>query len=311
MKLLVRLLRGRAGIAALAAGACLFAALVTLQWNAGLGGIVDAVSAGGSLDGRTLMGAAGVMLLMGLMQYAKAALSAMACERMAHDLRMGYARHFLSLPMERAEAMNAGEALSALQNEMEGITGALNGSLFPMLDNAEVFLATFAYLLAVHPALTLATLLPALPLVIYAAWSSRIIGSATSRAQQAKAEMNRGVDALLTLFPVLRLYGAMELVLGGYKGAVDTWQAQATQVERSKARLMSISAALSCLPILMLMTVGGGMVMRGGMTVGRLYVFLNLMGGMTGVLMNAPGHVAAFRQFAANMERVQDRVEEG
>jgi hypothetical protein len=48
--------------------------------------------------------------------------------------------------------------------------------------------------------------------------------------------------------------------------------------------------------------------MDGDLTIGTLYVFLNLSGSLSGVMMNMPGYIAAFRQFSANVRRLSPHV---
>jgi ABC-type bacteriocin/lantibiotic exporter with double-glycine peptidase domain len=120
--------------------------------------------------------------------------------------------------------------------------------------------------------------------------------------------MNRHADTLLTLFPVIRLYDAARLTLGSYSQAVRAWESQTSRMERTKARLMSLSGLLSSIPLLLLFLIGGTMAVGGTLTVGTLYIFLNLSGNVSGALMNMPGFITAFRQFAANLKRLEGKL---
>jgi ABC-type bacteriocin/lantibiotic exporter with double-glycine peptidase domain len=113
---------------------------------------------------------------------------------------------------------------------------------------------------------------------------------------------------MLTLFPIIRLYDAARLTIDGYTGAVKTWESHNIRLERTRARLLSLSAVLSQIPLLFLFLVGGHMAIGGVLSVGTLYVFLNLSGNVSGVMMNMPGHIAAFRQFLANINRLSPHV---
>jgi ABC-type multidrug transport system fused ATPase/permease subunit len=147
--------------------------------------------------------------------------------------------------------------------------------------------------------------------MLYVVWSSKIIGLATEQSQQAKGEMNQYADTLLTLFPIIRLYSATHMTLNGYINAIATWENHTIRLERKKAWLMSLSAILSSIPLLLLFLVGGHMTMNGILTVGTLYIFLNLSGNVSGVMMNMPGYITAFRQFSANMKRLSPHISHG
>jgi ABC-type bacteriocin/lantibiotic exporter with double-glycine peptidase domain len=120
--------------------------------------------------------------------------------------------------------------------------------------------------------------------------------------------MNKYADTLLSLFPIIRLYDAARMTGNGYADAVKTWETHTVRAERTRAKLMSLSALLSRIPLVLLFLIGGTMAISGRMTVGTLYIFLNLSGSVSGVLMNMPGHIAAFRQFSANMKRLSPQV---
>jgi len=283
-------------------------AAVTLLWNAQLSGIIDKLSAGRPLPGATVAAAIAAMLALCAANCASTYMTGYACEYMTHDLRLGYARRFTALSVAEIEELNAGEQLSKLQNEIAGVSDYIGGSLFQLVGDAVRFVSTFTWLLFVNPALTLASNLPAFLILAYVFWSSGIIGAATRRSLQARGQMNRHADTLLTLFPVVRLYGATRLALEGYRGAVAEWERHTIRSERTAARLMSLSGLLSSVPLYVLFFVGGHMIVDGALTVGTLYVFINLSGNVSGVLMNMPRHIASFRQFAAGMRQLEDKI---
>lgn len=281
---------------------------VSLWWNTQLGGIIDTVSTGRSPSGEIIILAFVTMLVMGATNYAGGYISGYTCESMAHDLRVGYARYFISLPVAEAEKLNAGEQLSKLQNEIIGVSNYLNSNLFQLIGDAVRFLTTFIWLMFISPMLTLAANAPAFLIVIYVFWASKIIGLATERSQQAQGQMNQYADTLLTLFPIIRLYDAARMALGGYMGAIASWEKHTIRSEYTAARLMSLSGVLSSIPLLFLFLVGGSMAINGALGIGTLYIFLNLSGNVSGVLMNMPRHIASFRQFSANMKRLEGKI---
>jgi ABC-type multidrug transport system fused ATPase/permease subunit len=302
------MLRKRKALSILAVVSSGLTAAVTFVWNIQLSEIINTVSAGYSPPSRAVLSALLTMLAMGVTNYAKAYIGGFACESMTHDLRVGYARRLSSLPFSEIEMLNAGERLSQLQNEIGGVSAYLNSNLFQLFDDCVRFLTTFMWLLFINPTLTLASNLPAFVIVAYVFWSSKTIGKAVVLSQQAKAEMNRFADTLLALFPVIRLYDASHMVLTGYETAAEQWEAQTILSERLRARLMSISALLTKIPLMLLFLVGGHLAINRALTVGTLYIFLNLSGNVSGVLMNMPGYIASFRQFSANMKRLEGKI---
>jgi ABC-type multidrug transport system fused ATPase/permease subunit len=308
MALLVKLIRKRVMLVVISVCAGVSSIAVALWWNAQLSAIINMVSAGIAPPAAAVQVSIFTMLAMCAAGYLKSYLSGCACEYMAHELRMGYARHFAALPVMDAENLNAGEQLSKLQNEIAGVSAYLNANLFQLFDDGVRFFITFTWLLFISPALTLAANLPALLILAYVLWASKAIGAATLLSQQAKGRMNAFADTLLTLFPVIRLYDASRLAIDGYESAVKIWEGHTIKAERIRARLMSLSAVLSKMPLLFLILTGGHMAINSLISVGTLYIFLNLSENVSGVLMNMPGYIGAFRQFAANMKRLEGKV---
>jgi len=283
-------------------------AAVSLWWNFQLSGIINLISVGISPSQEMILWTLVIMLVMGTTNYLKGYIAGYTCEGITHDLRMGYARHFTSLPVADIEELNAGEQLSKLQNEIVGVSGYLNNNLFQLFDDAVRFFSTFIWLLFISPTLTLTSNLPVFFIIIYVIWSSKIIGLATEQSQKAKGQMNQYTDTLLSLFPIIRLYSATRLTLNGYLNQIDIWKNRTIILERKKAWLMSLSAIMSSIPLLVLFLVGGQMAINGILTIGTLYIFLNLSGNVSGVMMNMPRYITDFRQFSANIKRLSPNI---
>jgi len=281
---------------------------VSLWWNYQLSHIINKVSIGITPTREMVLLALITMFTMGVINYVKGYAAGYTCEIMIHDLRMGYARYFSSLPFIKIEKLNTGEQLSKLQNEITGVSGYFKNNLFQLVDDTVRFFSTFIWLLIISPTLTLTSNLPVIIIVIYAFFSSKVISLAVDQSQAAKGEMNQYIDTLLTLFPIIRLYNATRLTLDGYINAIKIWRIQSILMERKKAWLMSLSAVLSSIPLLLLFLVGGQMTINGTMTIGTLYIFLNLSGNVSGVMMNIPQYITNFRQFSTNIKRMSPYV---
>lgn len=308
MFLLVKMIKKRWFLALAAICASAFLVAVMLWWNAQLSGIINTISEGNILPINTIVMAILIMFAMCAANFMKTYISGFACEIMTHDLRMGYARHFSTLPLSEIERLNAGEQLSKLQNEIAEVSNYINGNLFQLINGGITFFATITWLLFINTRLTLSVNLPVIIIMVYVFYSSKIISNAAQRSQQARGQMNRYVDTLLTLFPVIRLYDAAPMMVANYNKEVGEWKNQTVRAERIRARLMSLSGLLSSVPLMLIFFVGGNMVINDILTFGTLYVFLNLSGNVSGVMMNMPGAIASFRQFSVNMKRLAPMI---
>ena len=308
MFLLVLLLKRRLVPVLLAVFSIVAVTLISLWWNACLSAIIDTVSAGESLAAGVIARAFFVMLAWAAASYISSYISGYACEYVAHDLRVGYARYFASLPVIETEKLNAGEQMSKLQNEIADVSGYLDAGLLQLFGDSVRFIITLSWLLSLNWELTLAVNLPTAAILIYVLFSSKVISGAIECSQQAKVKMNRYADALLALFPVVRIYDASRMIFDKYKGEVHEWERQTVRVERIKARLMSLSGLLSNIPLMLLFFIGGRMSIGSVLSIGTIYIFLNLSGNVSGVMMNMPGFISAYRQFSVNMKRIAPKI---
>jgi len=308
MILLMKLLQKRILLVMLTVCISIFYIIVSLWWNEQLSSIIDIIHAKASVSAGTVMMAAVTILLSAGMAYLQGLCSGWTCENLAHDLRMGYAEHFTALSVSQVEELNAGKQLSILQNEIADISGFLRSSLFTFADDLIKFIGTFFWMLWLNPRLTVLSNLPTVFIIGYTVYSSKVIGRFAQESQQANAAMNGFADTLITIFPVLRLFDANPLIQEKYDGALEEWKRASILEERKRAKLMSLSALLSCIPLLLLLFIGGSQVIHGSTTVGDLYIFINLSGNVSGVMMNMPGRIALFRRFLANLKRAEPYV---
>jgi len=298
------MLKGRKALVCSAIFACVVSAAIALFSNYLLSGIINLVSAGEAPQPGAILSMLAIMLAMGAAGFTKEYLAGLSCESVTHDLRMGFAKYFSSLPYAEIEDLNAGEQISKLQNEIAGVSAYINSNLFQLFDDGVKFIATLFWLMYINPALTVASNLPVVLIMAYVYWSSRIIKTSAEQSLRAKESLNRHSETLLAAFPVVKLYDAARMATDGYVKAVCAWKSQTASMERKKAWLMSLSGVLSCVPLALLFAVGGRMAIDGALAIGALYIFVNLSGNVSGVMMNMPGYVTAFRQFSANIGRL-------
>lgn len=304
MQLLKKMMYRRIFPVVLSISASIFSMLVTLRWNRQLSSVINEINAAAHIPTDAIITAAAAMLVMAASNYVLVLSSAWACECMAHDLRMGFAKHFATLSLAEIENINAGEQMSKLQNEISEVVGFLNADLFTFIDDVIRFIGYFTWLLLLDPKLTLISFIPTAIQMWYASYASRAISEAAQQSQHANGRLNGFAESLVAVFPVMKLFDAVKLVRSKYDAALEEWERAAVRQERRRAALMSPSGLMSCIPLLLLFAVGGMQVVRGELSTGGLYIFINLSGIVSGVMMNMPGRIASFRRFAVNLRRI-------
>lgn len=277
---------------------------ISLYWNYELSQLINQVQVGLLITRTQILVVFLLMIISALSQGSFTYLSGYTSEYLSHDLRMYLAHRLLKKDYYEVEQLNTGEQLSKLQNEVAEVSQYLTGSLFMLINDGIRFTFTFIWLLTMNSKLTILANLPVIIIFIYVIYSSKVIEGLSKESQSKQQQMNGFTDTLLTLFPIIRIYEASELIQNRYDNKVEEWKTITIREEMTKARLMSLSAVLSCIPLLLLLLIGGTLAIRRDISIGLVYIFINLSGNVSGVMMNMPGHIAKLRRFIGNLERI-------
>ena len=310
MTFVFKLFQNRKGTVLLTLLCCVGSVIVTLLWNRELAVLIDGVQAGSELEGSCVAWCVGCLVTAALLQGGMQFLSGYAGEYAVHDLRMKLAVVTMRRDYASVTKESSAELISLQQNEMEDINRYISDNLFTLCTTVIGFGFNLLFLLMQNAKLTLLYLIPVAGMAVYTTLSGKVIYRYTKREQEQQKKMNGVAGTLLSLFPVVRIYEAEKLLERSYTERIEGWKAAVVKQERTKAKLMSVSGMLSCIPLVLLMLVGGGMILRGTMTIGVLYVFINLSGNVSGVMINISVHLANFRRFCGNLERVWESMEE-
>ena len=230
------------------------------------------------------------------------------CEIFAHEMRMGYVRYYLESDNRILSTLNVGEEQSAMQNELKDISNYLNANLFSLMKQFGTFAVTVVFLLCKNLKLAALSILPVIPLLIYCSFSSKIIKNYAEQCQDSKQKINGLADMILELFPIIQVYGAYKLIDSTIQERLSEWESANVKKERVSAKLMSLSGVLSFVPLLLLLGLGGFMVIKGEISIGIFYIFINLSGNVSGFLQNMPNIYANFRQFGASVGRLETKL---
>ena len=295
---------------------------VTLVWNKYLANLIDLVTAGNAgMDGAGNSSIHGMLveLLIILaafifMSGANAFISGVTTARINYELRQNYiesiARNSVSFMRSKERAVSGGEMTSVLLNEFNAVSVFISENLFFIFDSFIKFLGTFGWFIFLNPFLAFSSNLPVFLIILYVSFSSKILKNYTIKANEENAKLNGVTESLMSLFPVIRLYQAQKFILTNYTNRLEAWEKLNISMEKKKALLMSISAVMTCIPLLLLVLIGGNLVIKGEMTVGELYIFINLSGNVSGILMNMPSFIMQFRIFAGNLQKINKAGED-
>ena len=231
--------------------------VVTITWNVLLAQIINKTQRNVAFGEHEVVQVVGLLLLSAVCQAGSIYFASYAGEYTIHHLKMNLAKSYLEHPYEVVQNESAGEHISILQNELEEMTQYMTGRLFGLLSDGIQFILTFSFLLKQNLQLTLICNSPLIVITAYVGFSSKVIHQYVQIEQEKQKHMNGVTNVLINVFPIIRIYEAEKLLSNNYHELVSRWQNSAVLEEKIKARLLSLSGMLSCLPLLLLILFGG------------------------------------------------------
>lgn len=245
-----------------------------------------------------------------------------AAEKMAHSLRMGFIGRLLVRKSEYKSSesegidktvryldqsikTDAGSVMSKVQNELSRADEYLSTTFFDITDMLLTCVLVFVFLMFQSVLLTLVIFIPTLLILLYVKWSSRKLSGIVSSSLKEKEKMNRVSYSLVHAFPAVKIYNGDEMCISIYDKSLENWEKHEADMEKLNALYNSLSGILSRIPLLLLLTVGGFMVIKGNIMLGTLIVFLNMQSSLTQAIMNLPSWISGFKVFTTNLDRLK------
>lgn len=282
---------------------------MNLCWNHYLATTIDKVGNADFLNASACFAVGTcIILLLAVGEFGASYLVSWVCEIFAHEMRLGYARHYLHSDLRMLSKLNAGEEQSAMQNELKDISDYLHDNLFSLMKQFSSFGVTVVFLFCQNGKLAFLSVFPVVPLILYCSCSSKVIKNYVEQCQNGKKKINGLVDLITELFPIIKVYGANRLVSQTMKERLSEWGSMNVRKEKTSAKFMSLSGVFAFIPQLMLLGFGGSMVINGEISLGTFYIFINLSGNVSGFLQNMPNVYARFRGFCASIGRLEDKL---
>lgn len=278
---------------------------VVFVWNKYLANLIDFVVAGNKMTAQMIWAFVIILVVFVMSNGASTFISNYTCEQINYHIRRLYIEESAKKDYEYFCNIGAGQGSSFLLNELNAVCNFISTNLFFIFDSAVKFLGTFGWFLILNPKLAVLSNFPVAAILVYVTFTSKILKKYTVCANEEKSKLNGMTESLMNLFPVIRLYDANKMILKKYGDANMTWEKLVTNMEKKKAVLMSLSALMTCIPLLLTILIGGKQIIDARMTIGELYIFINLSGNVSGILMNMPAFIMQLRVFMGNVEKIK------
>lgn len=277
---------------------------IVFVWNKYLSALIDFVLGGNIITTQMIIRFILILLAFVFMNGFTSFMASFTSEKINFYLRENYIHSVADKGFSYLQNVGGGNGASVLLNELTSVCSFISSNLFFIIDSAIKFAGTFGWFLILNPKLAILSNLPVAGILIYVSFTSKILKGYTINANEQKSNLNGITESLMTLFPVIRLYDAGKMILQNYERTVDEWEDSVAVLEKRSALLMSISAMITCIPLMLTILIGGRLIISGKMTIGQLYIFINLSGNVSGILMNMPSFIMQLRVFTGNLAKI-------
>jgi ATP-binding cassette subfamily B protein len=217
------------------------------------------------------------------------------------DLRVALYRQFHAMPFAFFARQQPGEAVSHVLNDVQGVGGAVSGTLVDVAQNAIVLVSTIAFVCALDWRLALIAL-GFLPLFI----------APTRRVGRTRKTLKRAVQARMSeltgiLTETLSVSGALLVkVFGGEDAEVRRFKAKAEQIKRLSLEQSLVGRWFQMMLGLfeaagpaIVFAVGGLFVIKGQIALGTLIAFVTVLKRLYGPARQLAGvHVDLMTSYA-------------
>ena len=321
MSVLAKLLKNNRICVIIAVTIAILANLSQMIYIVYIGELVNRIENREEVTSSLMITLAGFLISNVVTVYLKHYSGRYAAEKMAHSLRMDFIGKLLERKSEyksfesdgidkterhtdKPEKNDAGSIMSKVQNELSRAAEYLSNTFFEITDMLLTCALVFVFLMFQNILLTLVIFIPTALILLYVKWSSRKLSGIVSSALKEKEKMNRVSYSLVHAFPAVKIYNGDEMCIGTYEKSLENWGKYEADMEKLNALYNSLSGILSRVPLLLLLTVGGFMVLKGNIMLGTLIVFLNMQSSLTQSIMNLPSWISGFKVFTTNLDKL-------
>lgn len=223
------------------------------------------------------------------MTYAGEYLSRLYAVHTLRDIRSKVFRHIENVMVGRLETINSGDVISRMTNDVGMLMGFIGVGPGTMANILIMAIGAFTYMLFINWKLLLLCIF-ILPAALYAAnMLSKPVKKYAENMLEHMGEMNSIVGDSIHGLHVIKSFNLHNVFLKKYKNSVIKALGESLKIDKKYSWTAPINMVVQVLPLLLCVTYGGALTIKGELTVGELLAVLNLLGMITGSVAMLPG----------------------
>ena len=269
-------------------------------WTVYIGQIADLI-VGRMKISLSLIGTMAIILLVSiLLLYLSNMAGRFSAEKMAHTLRMDFAKSILN-----GNQFHSGgyEAMSKAENELTQASDYMTNTLTDIVQMTLSGILVLVFLLIKNPFLTLIIFIPMIITVVAVKLIGKNLIPLVNASMDKKIIHNKTAYMAINNYEAIKIFDSKAFFKKRYTDELMAWAKTETKKERVSAVCNSLSGILSQIPMLILFASGGILIFKGFMTIGTLMIFINMSASLLSTLMNLPSWTVSFKSFLVHLKR--------
>jgi ATP-binding cassette subfamily B protein len=219
----------------------------------------------------------GAALLQGVFRFAMRLFIIGISRDIEYILRNRILRHLLSLPVSFFGTMRTGDVMSRVTSDIEAVRMAIGPGAMHLANTSVTFLAALVSMLVLHPLLTLYAFIPTPAVVFLMYYSARFYHKRFLAVQEQRAWLNTAAQENFSGIRVVKSYNQEEFQARRYARGSGEYMKRNLDLARSLGFFHPLVGMVAGTGTLIVLWAGGGLVIRGEITLGTLVAFMGFL----------------------------------
>lgn len=252
----------------------------------------------------------GAAIIGGVFLFLKRQTIIVVSREIEYDLRQDFWSHLQKLPLRFFQNRSTGDIMAHATNDISAVRMYIGPAVMYSVDTVTIFLIVIVIITSISPSLTFYSLIP-LPILSYLVYQlSKKIHERFTKIQEKFSELTTKAQENFSGIRVVKSYVRENNEINSFTNLSNEYLNWNMDKVKIQAWFMPILYLISGLSIIIVILVGGGMVIKGELTLGEIFAFIAYLSLLIWPVI-AFGWVAnIIQQASASMKRLKTIMNE-
>ncbi|MBN2125520.1 MAG: ABC transporter ATP-binding protein [Deltaproteobacteria bacterium] len=276
-------------------------------------GAVDALTVGSATAGILLkygMIIMGIALVMALLRYIWRYFLFGISRKAEEGLRNRLYEHLQRLDLSFYHRTKTGDLMARAINDVNAVRMAMGMGLVALTDGMVLGMAAIGFMIAIHPTLTLISLIPAPAIIYFTRILTRRMSTGYERVQKTFSDLTERAREAFAGIRVVKAYRREPWEAARVEEEGRTYVSENLTLARTFALFIPLVAVFTNLGLAIVIWMGGRLTILGQITTGDFVAFISYLNLLTWPMMAIGWVVNLIQRGGASMRRINRVLEE-